>query len=171
MEASETLAATVGAQARELEQALEAVTQHVYRYARFRMMNTQDAEDATMETIHALRKRPGPFLSADNPIHFAIGVCRRKIANIARAARITRLFKKPEPDWTFRSDTHVAVGQTLERLSPEHREVLALKYFHEFSIDEISALMGRSPAAVNSLLQRARQAFVEKAPSREVFGC
>jgi DNA-directed RNA polymerase specialized sigma24 family protein len=47
--------------------------------------------------------------------------------------------------------------------------VLALKYFHEFTQEEIATLIGRSPAAVNSLLQRARQAFAEISPKREVF--
>jgi RNA polymerase sigma factor (sigma-70 family) len=65
----------------------------------------------------------------------------------------------------------VAVGQILSRLSPDHREVLALKYFHELTLEEIASLTGRSPAAINSLLQRAREAFAQQAPSREVFGC
>lgn len=158
-------------QVEDLEGILDAVTQHVYRYARFRMMNAQDAEDATMETLHALRRTPERFLRAENPVFFAIGVCRRKIANIARANRVVRVFKKPAPDWTFRSERQIAIGQTLARLSPEHREVLALKYFHEFTVEEIAVLIGRSPAATNSLLQRAREAFAEQAPSREVFGC
>lgn len=133
------------------------------------MMNTQDAEDATMETLHALRQAPVPFLQANNPIFYAIGVCRRKIANISRANRFSRFFRKPDSDWASRSERHVVIGQTLARLSPEHREVLGLKYFHEFSLEEIADLIGRSSAATNSLLQRAREAFAEQAPAREAF--
>jgi RNA polymerase sigma-70 factor (ECF subfamily) len=155
--------------AEDLEEALESVAQDVYRYARFRMMNIQDAEDATMETLHALRRNSRPFLEARSRTFFAIGVCRRKIANIVRANRFKWFAKRPESDLASMTESQVAIGQTLAQLSPEHREILALKYFHEFTQDEIAALIGRSPSAVNSLLQRARQAFAEISPSREVF--
>jgi RNA polymerase sigma-70 factor (ECF subfamily) len=54
----------------------------------------------------------------------------------------------------------------LDRLSDDHREALALKYLNDLSVDEIAAVMGRSSAAVNSLLQRAREAFANAAGDR-----
>ena len=153
----------------ELDLAIEAVTHDVYRYARFRLDNTHDAEDATMETLHALRKESKSFLRSGSQTFFAIGVCRRKIANIVRANRFRFWPRRSSSDPTVMTDSQIVVSQILARLNPEHREVLALKYFHEFTQEEIAKLMDRTPTAVNSLLQRARQAFAELAPDRKVF--
>jgi RNA polymerase sigma factor (sigma-70 family) len=44
----------------------------------------------------------------------------------------------------------------MARLNADQQEVLLLKYWERLSLAEIGVVMGRSPAAVNSLLQRAR---------------
>lgn len=67
--------------------------------------------------------------------------------------------REPSEDRCQEHDSRISVAAALRQLSDDQREVLALKYFHEFSAQEIAELMGRTPAAVNSLLQRARDAF------------
>jgi RNA polymerase sigma-70 factor, ECF subfamily len=48
--------------------------------------------------------------------------------------------------------------EVLASLRPEQREVLQLKYMEELSLKEIGQVLGKSEAAVSSLLQRARAA-------------
>jgi len=47
----------------------------------------------------------------------------------------------------------------MQRLSPEHREVLALKYVVGLSCAEIGKMLGKRTDAVDSLMQRARDSF------------
>ncbi|RYG45105.1 sigma-70 family RNA polymerase sigma factor [bacterium] len=147
----------------EAEEAIRGVLDEVHRYAQFRLGQVEDAEDAVMETWHALRKRPAPFLAADDPRRYAIGVCRRKVADVVRRRRWQFWRAEPTAPPPEDADRRVMVGRVLAGLADDQREVLALKYFHEFSSAEIATITGRSVAAVNSLLQRARKAFAEAA--------
>jgi RNA polymerase sigma-70 factor, ECF subfamily len=55
-----------------------------------------------------------------------------------------------------RAEAQRVIWRLVEQLKPEQREALLLQYVEELPIAEIAVVMGRSPAAVNSLLQRAR---------------
>jgi RNA polymerase sigma-70 factor (ECF subfamily) len=133
----------------------------VQRYAQFRLGNLEDAEDAAMETWQAISARPEPFLTADDPRRYAIGICRRKVADQIRRRR-WKLAISPAPE-PADPDQQLMVSRTLAQLPDDQREVLALKYFHQFSAAEIAQIMGRTPVAINSLLQRARDAFAAAA--------
>jgi RNA polymerase sigma-70 factor (ECF subfamily) len=61
------------------------------------------------------------------------------------------------PEAVFeRAEAQRVVRRLVDRLNPDQREALLLQYVEELPIAEIAVVMGRSPAAVNSLLQRAR---------------
>lgn len=147
------------ATAATVETEIRRVLDEVHRYAQFRLGQAEDAEDAMMETWEALRARPAPFLASDDPRRYAIGVCRRKVADVLRKRRWAIFRREPMEDPRHEYDSRISVAAALRQLSDDQREVLALKYFHEFSAREIAELMGRTPAAVNSILQRARDAF------------
>lgn len=51
------------------------------------------------------------------------------------------------------------VHRTLERLSPPHREVLALRFLEGLDIAEIAAIVGCSPGTVKSRLHYAKHAL------------
>src|SRR5262249_11979825 len=55
-----------------------------------------------------------------------------------------------------RQEARRAMRHLVDQLNRDQREVLLLRYVEERSMAEIAAIMARSPAAVNSLLQRAR---------------
>ncbi|WP_434316491.1 RNA polymerase sigma factor [Leifsonia sp. P73] len=47
------------------------------------------------------------------------------------------------------------VAELLGRLTPEYRDVIALRILAELSIEEVAGIMGRSPGAVKQLQRRA----------------
>jgi RNA polymerase sigma factor (sigma-70 family) len=49
----------------------------------------------------------------------------------------------------------ITLGEALRSLTADQREVILLRYFGDYSTREIAAAMGRSPAAVYSLQERA----------------
>lgn len=66
-----------------------------------------------------------------------------------------------------KADLHRAVNLALSSLSPRHQRVLVLKYQEGRSLEEIAALLATTPAAVGSLLHRARAAFREVYPRED----
>ena len=68
-----------------------------------------------------------------------------------------------EPEAAFeRGEARRVLHGLMAELKEEQREVLVLKYGERLSLAEIAVVMGRSPAAVNSLLQRARAALYDR---------
>lgn len=67
----------------------------------------------------------------------------------------------------LRAEAAQTIRQLVDALKAEYREVLLLKYVEGFSLAEIALLLGRSEAAVSSLLQRARTAAL--AQGRDYF--
>ncbi len=63
---------------------------------------------------------------------------------------------------------HRAIGQSLAKLRPRDRLLLALRYFDEHSPGEISTLLGNSPGAirkaVHDALKRLRQELRQRHP-------
>ncbi|OJU61841.1 MAG: hypothetical protein BGO01_13070 [Armatimonadetes bacterium 55-13] len=129
----------------------------VFRYSYARLGQREEAEDVAIEVVQAL---PNPCKRRDLRVYM-LGMARRKIADRFRRARPT--LEVREADATFRFDREIdeatVVAQTLNTLSADHREVLTLKYVIGLSSQEIGTLLGKRPDAIDSLLQRARDAF------------
>lgn len=126
----------------------------IYRYCYAQLRNAQDAEDAAMEAMLALLRLPGWLCSRRDPKLYALGVARRKVADILRKRRTTASqvdSGTPLPAWD--------IGGTLWQLDPDHREVLVYRFMLGLTAEETGALMARSAPAIDSLVQRAKTAF------------
>jgi RNA polymerase sigma-70 factor, ECF subfamily len=53
------------------------------------------------------------------------------------------------------------ICQALVRLSPEHREIIDLVYYHARSVDECAEILGIPAAAVKTLMLCARKRLAE----------
>jgi RNA polymerase sigma-70 factor (ECF subfamily) len=56
----------------------------------------------------------------------------------------------------LRAEARQVLNDLVTRLSADQREALLLQYWEQLSVAEIAVVMGRPPASVKSLLQRAR---------------
>ncbi len=59
-------------------------------------------------------------------------------------------------------DAGMDVNAAMQRLSPEHRQVLALREFEQMSYEEIAEVLGVPRGTVESRLHRARSEMREK---------
>jgi RNA polymerase sigma-70 factor (ECF subfamily) len=59
----------------------------------------------------------------------------------------------------LRTEAIQQIRALVDSLKEEQREALLLQHLEALTIAEIAVVMGRSPAAINSLLQRARTAL------------
>lgn len=134
----------------------------LHRYVSSFIVHSGEAEDVTMEALNAAFEQFDRLRNKDNPKLWLLGIARRKVVNHFRRSR--REFPLEEADGMLRSgpsETRAYVHEILRRLPVLQREALILKYAIGLSQAEVGALLKKSPAATNSLLQRARARFIE----------
>jgi RNA polymerase sigma-70 factor (ECF subfamily) len=59
------------------------------------------------------------------------------------------------------SERNALVRRCLERLSPAHREIIDLVYYHEKSVDEVAAIVCVPTATVKTRMFYARKRLAE----------
>lgn len=149
----------------------------VFGYVSRRVSGRAEAEDVTAEVFAAafigLARWRG-----DAPLPWLLGIAHRKVADSLRrsgnrketltseltggAVVADRLMQsetglKHGPEQIAQQqEAHRHIRALVDSLRPDQREALLLQYVEELSIAEVGVVMGRSPQAVNSLLQRAR---------------
>ncbi|MBW2623392.1 MAG: sigma-70 family RNA polymerase sigma factor [Deltaproteobacteria bacterium] len=63
-----------------------------------------------------------------------------------------------------KKEEQLIVWQTLQRLKPQHREILTMKYLQGLRYDELSGLLDIPRGTVMSRLYHARKAFKDAYP-------
>jgi RNA polymerase sigma-70 factor, ECF subfamily len=154
--------------------------QAVFSYVSLRVPDRTEAEDITAEVFAAALGALPKFRGEGGHYAWLLGIARRKIADSARRLRHRRELLDTDLSEEERqavalllaSDAgqlpeealqHAEARQVMRKLLaalPElQREVLLLQVVDDLSIREIARVIGRSVAAANSLLQRARAAL------------
>jgi RNA polymerase sigma-70 factor (ECF subfamily) len=149
----------------------------VYRYVS-RRVPRQEAEDITMQVFAAALQALPQFRGECSLTLWLLSIAHKKVVDALRrrasrretlASELSRRETATDPmaevmasavegpeTALVRQEARRAMRQLVDRLNKDQREVLLLRYVEERSMAEISAIVARSPAAVNSLLQRAR---------------
>jgi RNA polymerase sigma-70 factor (ECF subfamily) len=138
----------------------------VYSYLHMSVGNRHDAEDLTTQTfmkmLEAIRRfewRSVPFSA------WLLRIAHNLAMDHFRANRRWQ----PEEDLPESADGEecsaeeqalASLGETrlltlIERLSPEQRQVLTLKFVYRFTNGEVAAILGKTEGAVKSLQHRA----------------
>jgi RNA polymerase sigma-70 factor (ECF subfamily) len=154
----------------------------VYRTALRMLGSEDDAMDASQETFIRAYRSLGSFRNEASfktwVIGICINVCRNKLASASEQMkrRSTGLTNEnpedgEEMESTIRdtspdpasaalgSELKKALVRALERLSPEHREVIVLRDIQDLDYDEVGAILQCPEGTVKSRLSRARQAL------------
>jgi RNA polymerase sigma-70 factor, ECF subfamily len=155
----------------------------VFAYVSFRVPSRAEAEDITAEVFVAAVVALPKFRGECRPAAWLLGIARRKIAEAAsrrgrRRERLDAELTEEEretlglllasdiehlPEEALLQDESRRVMRHLLAALPEpQREALLLQVTHDLSIREIAQVLGRSPAATNSLLQRARATLLRR---------
>jgi RNA polymerase sigma-70 factor (ECF subfamily) len=159
-------AAAVGDSGARLLDLFDRALPVVYGYLLSRCGTVAVAEDLTAETflaaVDAVRRDDPPHVS----IAWVVGVARHKLVDHwrkrSREERSLRAVhdRAPLPDdpWDARLDA-LRARETLERLAPQHRAALTLRYVDDLPVAEVASLLDRSVHATEALLVRSRAAF------------
>ena len=134
------------------------------------------AEDLTQETFLAAVAELRKGRRVDAPMRWIYGIARHKLLDHYRRAERVERALAPDPDAELGEialdesvgDTRDRAVAALAAVAASQRAALVLCYLDGFSVQEIAAALGKSTAAVHSLLERGRasfkSAYLEAAP-------
>ena len=160
----------------------ERYLEDVFGYISRRLPIRAEAEDITAETfaaafssLHTLRPHTDPF-------PWLLGIARRKLIDRARKQSRQPALSSldlEDGDWAdegadpaeklLAAERRQAVWSLVDGLKPEQKEVLLLQHLEGLSIAQIATVLGKSPAAINSLLQRARATLLTRGAAYFLF--
>ena len=158
----------------------DSALRHVWGYLLARCPTAATAEELTSEVFLAavdqVRKGSGASMS----IPWAIGVARHKLVDYwRRQAREERRLRAiavgasgaagTEDPWDTRLE-QMRAREVLQRVAPQHRATLCLRYLDGLPVAEVAVLLGRSLHATEALLVRAKAAFRREYESEEGAG-
>ena len=138
----------------------------VYGYLLPRCPNRTTAEDLTAETflaaVSAVQRDAVPQMT----VAWLVGVARHKLVDHwRRQGREERKLRavesgvvEAEDPWDRHLDAHRA-HDVLDRIAPQFRAALTLRYLDGLSVPEVADLLGRTVTATEALLVRAKAAF------------
>lgn len=171
------------AQAGDVEafgQVYELYVDTVYRYVYARVGDHQQAEDLTAETfVRALRRLDSFTFQGKDIAAWFVTIARNLVTDLRRSSRYrlelttdeivgaerdagaertgvpgSSVAATPEQEVLGRERDRRLV-EALRTLKPEQQECLVLRFFHELSVAETAAALGRSEGAVKQLQLRA----------------
>lgn len=153
--------------AREL---FERYSDMVYRIAVSCGSSAHSAEDIVQEVfLRYLKKRP-LFESSEHEKAWFIRVavnCSKSLFSSAWYRRTCpleescRLTASEQPALPVQPDEY-DLYEALSNLRPKYRTVLYLRYYEEYTVQEIAALLGITPNLVSARLSRAKKILKKK---------
>jgi RNA polymerase sigma-70 factor (ECF subfamily) len=143
----------------------------VYRFIRRLIGNASLAEDIVSEVFLDVWRRGDSFEGKSQVSTWLLAIARNKVLAASRrvqampldddlAASLVDPADGPETALN-RTRRNAILRKCLERLSPAHREVIDLVYYHEKSVEEIAQIVGVSEGTVKSRAFYARRQIAE----------
>jgi len=132
-----------------------------YRLARAILHDPSEAQDATHDAVlQAWRK----WSSLRDPSHFEhwfdrilVNICRNRLQHASRweARGISNEMAMAPGDPYGQAEDRNALGTAIATLSPDHRVVVALRYYRDLPVEEIATRLDIPPGTVQSRLHYA----------------
>ena len=121
----------------------------IYQYVYLRTgMNKALAEDITQEIFVDVFKGMSSFKGLSSERTWIYKITKNRLNDFYRKQ--------------YRSKFEMEkVQHCLDDLLEQYKIVLVLKYIDEKSVKDIASILGKSPKAIESILQRAKNAFVK----------
>lgn len=135
----------------------------VYSYLYSRLRDRALAEDLTQDVFLDGARRAATGASVDVP--WLITVARNKLVDHWRAAsrrerRLRLIRSEPEARVVpFEAVDHSRAAEVLQAINPTYRVALVLRHVDGLSVPHVAEHLGRTVAATEQILTRARVAF------------
>jgi RNA polymerase sigma-70 factor, ECF subfamily len=144
---------------------------YVYRWLHRFVSHEALAEDLLSEVFLDVWRQADRFQCRSSVSTWLISIARHKALSARRRWPDAELDEKIEatvadpandPEVALQEhDRGELLRQSLVRLSPQHREVIDLVYYHEKSVDEVAHILDVPPATVKTRMFYARKKLAE----------
>jgi RNA polymerase sigma-70 factor (ECF subfamily) len=152
----------------------------VFRFLTRLLGDAVAAEDLVSETFIEIWRHAAQFESRAKASTWILGIARHKAASARRQRSFARLedgaielIKDPDDDPEMvaqKSKRNALLRECLQRLSPAHREILDLIYYHEQSIAAAALIVGVPANTVKTRAHNARRRVAQLMAARGVQG-
>ena len=143
----------------------------VYRFVLRLVGNPATAEDLISEVFLDVWRQAAKFEARSSASTWLLAIARFKALSALRrrpdeelddetAAAIEDLSDNPEVT-AQKKDKSAILRKCLTGLSPEHREIIDLVYYHEKSVEEVAGIVGIPEATVKTRMFYARKKLSE----------
>jgi RNA polymerase sigma-70 factor, ECF subfamily len=143
----------------------------VYRFVLRLVGNPATAEDLISEVFLDVWRQAAKFEARSSASTWLLAIARFKALSALRrrpdeelddetAAAIEDLSDNPEVT-AQKKDKSAILRKCLMGLSPEHREIIDLVYYHEKSVEEVAGIVGIPEATVKTRMFYARKKLSE----------
>lgn len=136
----------------------------LFRLCLITLGNANDAEDAVQETFIRYFQKAPLFENSEHEKAWLITVATNKCRDILRFRSRHKFVDIDEINEYTQDFTDHTIMDALLRLPDKFRMVLVLYYVEEYSIEEISKIIGKTTSAVKMRLQKGRRLL------REAYG-
>lgn len=143
----------------------------VYRFGLRLVRNEQIAEDLISEVFLDVWRQAGKFEGRASVSTWLLAITRFKALSALRRRKDAELddeaaaaIEDPsdDPEVTVqKKDTGDVLRKCLEGLSPDHREIVDLVYYHEKSVEEVAHIVGIPENTVKTRLFYARKKLAD----------
>ena len=147
-----------------IQYVLDTYSQTLIRLCYTYVRNICDAEDITQDVLVALLKRGKPFDSPEHEKAWLLRTAVNKSKNHMKSGWIKRTVMLNDNEESVTDNSMDEKNQVMEAvlsLPEKYRTVIHLFYYNGYSINEISAIVGKKPATVGTLLARGRNLLKE----------
>lgn len=150
----------------------------VYRFVLRLVRNESSAEDLISEVFLDVWRQAGKFEGRSAVSTWLLSIARFKALSVLRrrsedelddetASAIEDQADDPEVALA-KKDKGAALRECLTKLSPEHREIVDLVYYHEKSVAEVASIVGIPEATVKTRMFYARKKLSELLKERGI---
>jgi RNA polymerase sigma-70 factor (ECF subfamily) len=155
----------------DLQELIEAHGDRLLRCAYLLCGNETEAQDLVQETFLQALKSAHRFRGDSAVYTWLHGIlrnlCHRHLRLQKRLVFEEELTERFQPGSVNKSDRDfcsATLAQALQKLSPEHREVVVLRYYENLKIQEIAAQTGVAQGTVKSRLYYAARCLEQHIP-------
>ena len=162
---------------------VEAYKKPVYNLAYRMLGSATEAEDAAQETFLKVYRRLDTFDLDRKFSSWILSIASHHCVDCLRRRRGSAVSMEEIQSWRWISDERPrpeelavkgerrqAIRQMLDQLPPQYRLVIILRYWHEFSYEEIAQATDSTTSAVKSRLHRARRMMAARVGEEDRAG-
>jgi RNA polymerase sigma-70 factor, ECF subfamily len=150
----------------------------VFRFVLRMVGNDAVAEDLVSEIFIDVWNHAGRFEARSQVTTWILGIARHKALSHLRCRAVDQLdvdtlALMPDPadspeEIAQRQDRSAILQDCIKQLSPQHREVIDLVYYHEQSLDQVARIVGVPENTVKTRVFYARKHIAEMMAARGI---